>query len=733
MNTYSTMQRASIQGAGFRWSTIFLMICMVLTGAELKLAAQSAEGTEGLRFGLFGNGGLVNHTSDFQEIPGTESCCLSFTGGSGFGIGGGGLIELPIGSFLIGGRLGYMSYPFDMTTEEGTFLIVGGNGEEGAFEHRLSGSYATVGFEPTIGLRLFDRLIIGAGLRAGLPISSNYEQYEQLTQPSGSGTFLNADGTDSQQRTRNTYQGSLPDPNIQIAPLAGISYELPMNADNTLLLAPEVSYEMGASNVIAGVDWKTNVLRLGLAVKFTSRSQEIHREERRLVDTVEWEVPILAQNYARGEEQRVERREMLDGEEVVVETIRRTDTIFVKRPEVIQPAPSSIAAAIHATSVSADGVERPVARITVEEFSSTLMTPLLPYIFFDENSASIPERYARLNPAETSTFDIDEINVPETMVPYYHLMDIVARRMQEHPSARITLTGTNQNRDGEKGNTTLSRNRAEQVKSYLVDVWKLDESRIDVRGRNLPEKAANTMTEDGAAENRRVEIASNDPEILFPIITRDTLRRVDPPLIRFHPSVVADQPTGDWNVKAAQEQRELKGFKGTGNLPAILEWNIERQVATIPRTSSPVVYTLDAEDNEGKMAAAQGTIEVEQITIRKKQQEMIDDYVVDRFSLILFDVRSSELNELHEPIIRLIREYIKPASRVKVTGYTDRLGNSDYNQKLAEQRAATVAKALGGTSMTSEGIGEADLYNSDLPEARLYTRTVEVVVETPVE
>ena len=707
------------------------LLAALLLLPAVRLSAQE----EAPRVGVYGGGLFISHTADFPYLPGTQSCCLSFTGGDGFGIAGGGLFELPVGPLLLGLRGGYSLWPFDMTTEEGTFVIVGGSGQEGAFQHRLTGSYGTLDIEPTVALGIVGGLHAMAGFRVGLPMSSDYEQYEELVRPEGQGTFLNADGTDSQSRTRNTYTGSIPDLAMQLAPRVGIFWELPMSSSGTLLLVPEVSMQFGLSDIVADTDWKASAVQAGLAVKYRMRGGTAVEEERRtqeIIDTVRREVPILADTYARGVEQVDVDRFTEEGRDIVLETTRRTDTIFALKQAPVE-ATANIAAAISAVSVDNAGVERPVVRITVEEFSSTLMTPLLPYVFFDENSATIPDDYRELTGAEVSAFDVDEVNSPETLPTYYHLMNIVGRRMIEHPSATITLTGTNQDRDGEAGNRELSQKRAIGVRDYLVRTWGISPERITVEARDLPEKAANTMTEDGAAENRRVEIASSDPRILFPVVTRDTLRRVNPPIIRFRPTVTADAGTEEWSVGAVQGGEMLRKFDGAGDPPATVEWNLERQTSTIPKTGEDLVYRINASDPDGRTATAEGRLGVEQVTIRGKRIAGKEDFQVDRFSLILFDVRSSDLSAMHQTIIDLIRDYIQPNSTVTVTGYTDRLGDAAYNQALAEARATSVSTALGGARVTTEGVGEADLYNDQSPEARLYTRTVEVVIETPLD
>lgn len=693
------------------------------------LVAQSASSQEILRtrFGLFGQVALNRHNADFLRIPETESCCLGFTGGNGTGFGTGALVELPLGeSLLLGGRLSFLAHPFSMTTPELTYIITSSGGGVGSFEHRLTGSLATLGLEPMVAYRPFGSLLLQAGVRAGIPLSSSYEQKEQLVQPSGAGTFQSADGSDSHTRTRNVFSGALPSPGVQIAPVVGVSYELPINAQGTLLLAPEVSYQFGLTNVIADLDWKINVLRAGIALKYSPLPGKRNiRERKEVIDTVRVIASAAGAEYARGMETSSESESETDDLILTTETVRRTDTLFEEPKPMLQ-------ALVTASGVEADGTELPVMRLRVEEFSSTLMTPLLHYVFFEENSAGIPDRYNSLRRDETERFNIDRINSPDRLPTYHHLLNIVGRRMLDYPKATITLTGCNQDIREEKGNVALSRQRAEAVKRYLMETWGIADGRIRLEARNLPSMAANTLTADGSEENRRVEITSSDWHILEPIITNDTLRRANPPGLRFRPTAAADAGLASWELIARQQGEVLSRFEGRDSIPSTLDWNVEREHASIPRYDADITYTLAVTDSRGSRAESRGMLPVEQVTIRKKRTERRGDKEINRFSLILFEVRSADLMPAHTPIIALIKNYIKPASTVTVTGYTDRLGQTKYNQQLAENRAAAVTKALGRGTAESKGVGQADLFNSDLPEGRLYTRTVDVVVETPV-
>ena len=68
---------------------------------------------------------------------------------------------------------------------------------------------------------------------------------------------------------------------------------------------------------------------------------------------------------------------------------------------------------------------------------------------------------------------------------------------------------------------------------------------------------------------------------------------------------------------------------------------------------------------------------------------------------------------------------------------TDRIGESDYNQDLSRRRALETARLVKARivpeTIVSEGGGERPIFNNDLPEGRMYNRTVIVEIATPEE
>ncbi|MCT8469083.1 OmpA family protein [Chromohalobacter canadensis] len=116
-----------------------------------------------------------------------------------------------------------------------------------------------------------------------------------------------------------------------------------------------------------------------------------------------------------------------------------------------------------------------------------------------------------------------------------------------------------------------------------------------------------------------------------------------------------------------------------------------------------------------------------------------DNIVLNMPSSVTFDVDSSELRTPARQALNdataVMREY--PKTRINVAGYTDSTGSADYNQRLSERRAQSVADYLGEGGIASNrvataGYGESQpVASNDTESGRAQNRRVEITL-TPV-
>jgi len=668
----------------------FLALMMII---NVQLQAQYDRSA--WSFGLLGGMQRTQFTGTFQSLPGLDNCCNGFDGSS-----------TSMDPF-IGGSIRYAftpSFGLDMQVEYvqsrgelsavntiGNALSFNGTGfdiVEAQSAFSMSWTIPSIGFTPSLAWKPFES---GFGIRGGVTM-----RLQSIGEAKGKEELMLPRGvvfSDTKSTIRNDRKVNFTPTSLLYGPIFGLFYDMKLSESFTL--TPELSYLHMMNQPIefpnSDESLSLSALRAGIMLSYTAINPA------RLL-----EIPITP-----------------------------LPTIEV---ETIKPyIPKKLKAKLAAFSVNEQSKEENIVNIVIEEYSSLTMTPLLNFIFFEEGEDKIPSRYARLDAIDTPLFDIDFIHTPNHVETYLHILNIVGKRMIEKPASSITLTGCNADIQKEKGDKALSMRRAESVKTYLQQIWNISSDRITIKNRNLPEKHANTQTIMGAQENRRVEITSNEPYIISPIITLDTVRTMNPPIVRFRPQVETDS-VATWQLIAGQQDKELRRFTGEDKVPSFIDWHIGEEMSEGLATDSAIIYAFKATTPLQDSAEIQGMIPIEQVTLHKKKINRVQDREVNTFSLVLFDVRSSEITEGNSQIIEFIKGFVKPNSSISITGFTDRLGDADANQRLAQERADATSKALQvKNKATVLGKGNSALYDDRYPEGRLYTRTVDVIVDTRID
>lgn len=380
-----------------------------------------------------------------------------------------------------------------------------------------------------------------------------------------------------------------------------------------------------------------------------------------------------------------------------------------------------------------DSTKVPLKTMKLEEYEINEMRALLPYIFFDENSSEIPERYKLLSANDSTTFHTDSLVGKSTLDNYYQILNVIGDRMNTYESANITLTGCNSNSGNERNNTELSAQRAYNIRDYLINVWEIDSSRISVVARNLPATPSNTKKEEGIEENRRVEIESDLWEITAPIIIQDTLRKIEPENIVFENKTESEAGLQNWNLTIKDNNSKIKSYAGTNQVNNSIQWDLDSDDNLKSILRNNFNYQLNVTDSAEQIYSTElKSVPVDFTSLDDKRLANKQDTIYQKYNLILFEFNSSELGSDNQRIVEVIKKKLKLNSEVTVNGYTDMIGDEDYNQRLSKRRAQSAADAVNHKKTNVIGWGESQLlYNNNTPEGRFYCRTVVIDVKTP--
>lgn len=710
-----------------KYAVAMLFLLAVSVSAQISDSVCREEPGSRTQFGLYGRVNVHIEQAQFSSLPSVPTCCIGYNSTSGSGFALGALLQHPITNQLhahLKVGIGTFKSTFDASKKVPFVFTQGGVDSliELPLLYNLRTERTMLSIEPALGYYITKSLRAQVGLNVAFPLASSYNQTDKVE--TNSVVF-----TESQLPTRLTFGGTAI-PNLvstMLQATATVGYDIPLNARKTLLLAPELTIAYGINNVVQSIDWKTHTIGLGFALKQTSTPPKIV-----FYDTLRYsDTNTIIIRYGTPTVQHIKTKERLDSIETETSITYTTTYQSYFRKDSLKPI--ELQASIEAVAVEDDGTEQKVAQMRIEEFSGTSTHPLLMYVFFDEKSSTIPDRYIQLNAEQAIDFNVDDLYGKTNLEVYYNILNIIGKRMMRYPKARLSIVGCNAG-TWEGGTIEISNARALAVKNYLSSVWGVDSKRLTLEARGLPDIRSNPALPDGQAENRRVEFITDNPKILEPVVANDTVRRTTPSTIRIKTAITSSDGIDEWSVKVMQNGRLLKQTTGKDSVPTFIDWKPTLNQAETPQFNTPVSISLDVTDNQGTHKQALTTLPTEQLTIKQKRVEKQNDTIIDKYNLILFQYGKREVGENNYPVISFIRKRIKPSSAIQILGYTDRAGSAEANKRVATARSKSVAEAIGRPDATVVPVGnDVLLFDNATPEGRQYCRTVQVNVLTPIE
>lgn len=644
------------------------------------------------RYYLNGLFGLALNFSNFTKIPNTNNCCQKFTGGVGDIFQINFAYELPFDmNYGFGVRLGFSNNINKFKEVSQIPLMFGFQERNGEFNYLLNSNFNLINFEPYYYYNPYERVNTVFSFGLNYVFLATYSQWEQI------GNSTNAVFKDTRTKIRNYFNGELEQKHSLIPFLSvGASYEFPMNKEDNLRIVPEINLRYNLSSFVVDSSWKQFSINVGVSVKYYDFTPY---KEPPLPPVPPKDPPILAN---------------------------------LKLP--VAPPVLQIKADIK--DIDSLGNVSESKGLKVEDFAYTSLKPLLNYVFFDENSSKIPERYVLLDVTKAENFKLENLLSLDIIQTYYNVLNIVGLRLKQYKDAKITLTGCNSNYGDEKNNKELSLKRAESIKQYFVDVWGIEESRILVEARNLPKEASRTDEELGRQENMRVEITSDNEEINEHIISDEIVRNTFEKTIRFNCDVKSEANIHSLLIEVEQDGKIIADHQKIFDSPLTSyswDWLVKKELGL--EKLSPIYYYVTVEDELGQTVKSEKIyIPIERITVDLKRLEKIKDVTYENYSLILFDYGKSDLGRENNKIVNFVKSRVSQNAKVEIVGYTDSMGDEDINEKISTNRAKYTYKKLNLKNATYRGKGEKDLlFDNNSPEGRFYCRTVVIYVENVIE
>jgi outer membrane protein OmpA-like peptidoglycan-associated protein len=211
-------------------------------------------------------------------------------------------------------------------------------------------------------------------------------------------------------------------------------------------------------------------------------------------------------------------------------------------------------------------------------------------------------------------------------------------------------------------------------------------------------------------------------------------------LISFEMSAKDNIAINSWRLEISTlDGKSVRTFQGDGTPPSKLAWNGVDDYYHRLSPSGEYATVFSASDRAGNWGMTK-TQKIElKLIPQLKEVKVIEEergLVVRLTSKVLFDFDKFELKEIArsslDEVVNLLKAY--PENKVNVEGHTDSVGTADYNLKLSQLRAASVAKYLirkgvQTSRIKTAGYGEAKAIASNVTiQGRQQNRRVEIVI-----
>jgi len=372
--------------------------------------------------------------------------------------------------------------------------------------------------------------------------------------------------------------------------------------------------------------------------------------------------------------------------------------------------------------------------VETEETETNDHLPVLPVLFFDEGSSTIPSRFtSAISSWETREGDVDVATAARAGLA------IIARRLRDDSSGVLRIVGTTSSYGADTGQR-LAYERAFSVRDELIRLG-VPQERLIVETTPTPRHptiAADPLDAPFAREeNQRVDLIAPD-DVFEPVLVRRVINESAHGML----AALLEQNHSHQRTTGLTLQTSsalLRERKDTVNLPHDIRFPVD-VFHSLPQG----IHTVVGITWEGGTRGSTDSVTVVRHHQKRIHREIAGGHVIDRVRLIVFSYDETVIRGANLRRIKNLRSEISSTDSIRIIGRTDNIGAAAYNVEISRRRARETARALGTQHAEIIASGEGDSvevggrmyggrndvnpltgrFSDRTPEGRMYNRTV---------
>lgn len=384
--------------------------------------------------------------------------------------------------------------------------------------------------------------------------------------------------------------------------------------------------------------------------------------------------------------------------------------------------------------------------LTVEENSTTENIPLLPCIFFDENTTILPAELRKLQAEETMQYSTTSAR-PDPQGIYVEILNIIGKRMRDLEGTALIISPFVTESPGAK-QAEIARARVESIRAYLSTIWKIDRERLItgtpksiaemlpgsvVAGSSSSRTSLRTTILSNTERSRCVELLCTDPRVVAPVQIGGVRLQTKTPRIEIFLDVRPRDFLQSWEFVAQTGVQDTLFAISGKFLPYTTTWAVEPE--HLNRLSQEVRLQLRGIDSLGRAGKEDMAINVYKILLEDKRRQKESVKVLEHHRIVLLDEAQKDLSSEQRLYIQSFVNSLTPQSLITVSGY----GVAEFNDGKGTQIerfigliAQDIKRLQPSFTVKTVFLGETDALTVRAPQERLYSRCVIVTVERKI-